>query len=157
MINAFFLEHHHGASWLLFLSSAPSLLALVYVVHTERPSFQSSTMCVPVWFAATPVMWCVFCQKKFTGTLAYLTGTVSHQAFLKRSFPRLKAALSQQFIPALQPRCTTIAQVQIPASLPMCIVLDPGFNSPGPTAQHWGGSAVINSYFHGNLMAAVCR
>lgn len=46
--------------------------------------FQSST----VWLCCFLVLllWCVFCQRKFTGTLAYLTDTMSHQAFLKRNY-----------------------------------------------------------------------
>lgn len=81
VINAFLLEHGRGACWLLFPFNTMYLLVLVYVDHPERSSFHSSAMCVAVWFAAAPVMRCVFCQKKFTGTLAYLTGTMSHQAF----------------------------------------------------------------------------
>lgn len=46
--------------------------------------FQSST----VWLCCFLVLllWCVFCQRKFTGTLAYLTGTMSHKALLRRNF-----------------------------------------------------------------------
>lgn len=46
--------------------------------------FQSST----VWLCCFLVvlLWCVFCQRKFTGTLAYLTGTMSHKAPLRRNF-----------------------------------------------------------------------
>lgn len=44
-----------------------------------------------VWLCCCLVLllWCVFCQRKFTGTLAFLTSTMSHKALLRRNFHML--------------------------------------------------------------------
>lgn len=94
--------------------------------------FQSST----VWLCCFLVLllWCVFCQGKFTGTLAYLTSTMSHKALLRRKFH----VLWWDFL------CLSISPSLLHLSIPpwfryksqrlllIGIALNPGFNSLVP-------------------------
>ena len=117
---------------------------------------QSST----IWlccFLVLLLLWCVFCQRKFTGTLAYLTGTVSHQALLRRNHCMLRGDfLHLSISPSLlhlrtPPRLTY-------KSLPLLlrgVASDPGLNSlvPGNSC-----ALVLHLLIHvcSSLTLAVC-
>lgn len=159
MINAFFLESD-------LISSQPFFVyfqGLVFFFNSatfwsawKALGFQSST----VWlccFLVLLLLWCVFCQRKFTGTLAYLTGAMSHQALLRRNHCVLWwGFLHLSISPALL-HLRTPPRLKY-KSLPLLVrgvVLDPGFNSLVP-----GNSRilVLQLLIHvgSNLTLAVC-
>lgn len=99
--------------------------------------FQSST----VWlccFLVLLLLWCVFCQRKFTGTLAYLTGTMSHQALLRRNhcvlwWGFLHLSISPSLLHLRTP--PRFKYKFLPLLVPG-VVWDPGFNSLVPGNSH---------------------
>lgn len=91
--------------------------------------FQSST----VWLCCFLVLllWCVFCQRKFTGTLAYLTDTMSHRAFLKKKLHVLleRFSLSLHVTLRLSPQYITMIRYKCKPLPVIGIALIPRLNS----------------------------